>query len=96
MEQKEHVITLWIEGDLYEEVEQDLQNIFHDNGMKVTHTRIKSFPWNDVYHEIVWWITRRLTMDEWSKLDDAESEVLSKIAGDDNFIGTAGPIPFDE
>lgn len=93
---QEHVITIWVEGDLYEEVENDLQNIFHDNGMKITHTRIKTFPWKDIHHEIVWWITRKLTLKEWSDLDNKESDVLSEIAGEDNFMGTAGPIPFED
>lgn len=96
MEQKEHLIEVWVKGDLYEEVENDLQNIFHDNGMEIEQVNIKSFPWSDVYHEIKWWITRKLNLKEWSDLDDAETEAISKIVGEDNFMGSAGPIPFDE
>src|SRR5574338_344700 len=96
MAEQEHVITIWVEGELYEELEDDLKNIFHDNGMKVTYTKVRSFPWDDVYHEIVWWITRKLTMGEWEELDNREMDVLCEIAGEDNVIGTAGPIPFDD
>jgi hypothetical protein len=95
MEQKQHLIEVWVEGDLYEEVEADLQNIFHDNGMKVERVNIKSFPWSDVYHEITWWITRKLNLKEWSALDSAESKAIFKIVGD-NFQGISGPIPFDD
>lgn len=96
MDKKQHVVIVWVEGDLYEELEDDLQNIFHDNGMKAEHTEIKTFPWSDVYHEVTWWITRKLNLKEWSDLDDAESDVLSRIVGEDNFQGMAGPIPLDD
>lgn len=56
----------------------------------------KSHPDKDVYHEITWWITRQMTMEEWSALDDAMDEAFVKagFTGDD-YMGVAGPIPFD-
>jgi hypothetical protein len=56
---------------------------------------VTTFPWSDVYHEVRWWISKPLTIDEWGQLDDEESELLSKIVGD-HFSGTAGPMPFGE
>jgi len=94
--EKQTVVTFVIKGELYEEFDDDLKNILHDNHMEVEYVRIREYPWSDVYHEVIWWITRKLTMKEWSDLDDAESEAISKIVGEDNFIGTAGPIPFDD
>jgi len=87
----EHLVQLWIRSD------DDPSGIdwqaWLPKGLKVEHARTRTFPWNDVQHEITWWITRRLTLDEWGELDDAESEVLARIVGDEHFIGTAGPIP---
>lgn len=90
----EHLVQLWIRSD------DDPSGIDWEawlpKGLKVEHVRTRTFPWQDIQHEITWWITRRLTLDEWSELDDAESEVLARIVGDDNFIGTAGPVPNED
>lgn len=90
----EHLVQLWIRSD------DDPSGIdwqaWLPKSVQVEHVQTRSFPWQDVQHEITWWITRRLTLEEWSELDDAESEVLARIVGDDHFMGTAGPIPFPE
>lgn len=87
----EHLVQLWIRSD------DDPSGIdwqaWLPKSVRVEHVQTRSFPWQDVQHEITWWITRRLTLKEWSELDDAESEVLARIVGDDHFMGTAGPIP---
>jgi hypothetical protein len=87
----EHLVQLWIRSD------DDPSGIdwqaWLPKSVKVEHVQTRSFPWKDVQHEITWWITRRLTLDEWSELDNAESEVLARIVGEDHFMGTAGPIP---
>lgn len=87
----EHLVQLWIRSD------DDLSGIDWEawlpKGLKVEHVRTRTFPWGDIQHEITWWITRCLTLDEWCELVDAESEVLARIVGDDHFIGTAGPVP---
>jgi|SRR3970040_274571 len=93
-------VTLWVEGDIPENCDWDS---YLPEGVKLTENddnysnsyTAKTFPWENTYHEIKWWILRPLNMDEWIALDDAESEVLGKILGDD-FMGTAGPIPFDK
>jgi hypothetical protein len=83
-------VTFWVEGDVPSD---------HDwtqgvpKGCAIDSARVKQFPWSDVYHEVQWWITRPMTFDEWVDLDDRESAVLASILGDD-FMGTAGPIPF--
>ena len=93
---KQTVVTFVVNGGLYPEFQDDLENILHDNQTELEYVKIKEYPWKDIYHEVVWWITRRLTMKEWGQLDDAETEVICKIVGEDNFMGTAGPIPFDD
>ena len=62
-------------------------------------TRFKTFdevaeaePLDGVNHQIVWWIEREMTLEEWSRLDDLMSEALHAVVGD-NFSGYAGPIP---
>lgn len=52
----------------------------------------KSHPSADIHHEITWWITRPMTLEEWSRLDDLMDDVLAQVVGDD-FMGVAGPIP---
>ena len=87
----EHLVQLWIHSD------DDPSGIdwqaWLPKSAKVEHVQTRSFPWKEVQHEITWWITRRLTLEEWNDLDDAESEVLARIVGDEHFAGTAGPIP---
>src|SRR5579875_349832 len=87
----EHFVQLWIRSD------DDPSGIDWEawlpKGLKVEHVHTRTVPWQNIQHEITWWITRRLTLDEWSELDDAESEVLARIVGDGNFYGTAGPVP---
>jgi len=56
----------------------------------------KAHPSDDIYHEIVWWIQRQMTLDEWIKLDEAMTEAFQKAGLSDEFIGFAGPIPRDE
>lgn len=90
----EHCVVLWVEGDNNPE-EVDWVKICADNGFAATGERIRSFPWRDVYHEVIWWITRPMNIEEWSKMDDLESEALSSVVGD-HFMGTAGPIPLLE
>ena len=87
----EHLIQLWVSSDSDPE-DLDWQQLL-PSGFQLTHAQVKTFPWSDVEHEVVWWITRRLTTDEWNNLDNAESEVLARIVGDGNFQGMAGPIP---
>lgn len=90
----EHLVQLWIRSD------DDPSGIDWEarlpKGVQLEHVQTRTFPWQDVEHEITWWITRRLTIEEWNELDNAESDVLSRIVGDDDFAGTAGPIPFPE
>jgi hypothetical protein len=87
----EHLVQLWIRSD---DIPSGIDwQAWLPKGVQVEHVQTRSFPWKDVQHEITWWITRRLTLAEWSELDDAESEVLARIVGDDYFMGTAGPIP---
>ena len=65
-------------------------------------TRFKTFdeaaeklhPSKKIYHEITWWIEKKLTIDEWIKLDDEMSKILEDIVGD-KFMGVAGPIPLE-
>lgn len=87
----DHLVALWIRSD------DDPSGIdwqaWLPKGVRVEHVQTRSFPWSDVQHEITWWITRPLTFEEWNDLDNAESEVLARIVGDDYFAGTAGPIP---
>lgn len=88
----EHMVTLWLEGD------EDPAEINWDEkltGYNITAREIKSFPWNDVHHQVTWWITRPMTLAEWSKLDNLETKALSKVVGD-NFMGMAGPIPLGD
>jgi hypothetical protein len=87
----EHLVQLWIRSD------DDPSGIdwqaWLPKSVELEHVQTRSFPWRDVHHEITWWITRPLTLREWNDLDDAESEVLARIVGEDHFMGTAGPIP---
>lgn len=64
-------------------------------------TRFKTFneaaekmhPSAEIHHEITWWITRPMTLKEWSDLDDAMCEAFSKAGIEDEYMGVAGPIP---
>lgn len=89
----EHMVTLWLEGD--DDPDIAWEAFAKEHFFSVTHKTIRTFPWSDVHHEINWWITRRLTMEEWIKLDDVGSEAMESVLGDD-FMGTAGPIPFPD
>ena len=80
--EKQTVVTFVTKGELYEEFEDDLKNILHDNQVELEYVRIREYPWKDVYHEVIWWITRKLNLKEWSELDSVESEAISKIVGD--------------
>jgi hypothetical protein len=90
----EHLVQLWIRSD------DDPSGIdwsaWVPKGVKVEHAQTRTFPWQEIQHEITWWITRRLTPEEWNDLDNAEDEVLARIVGADHYIGTAGPIPFED
>lgn len=86
----DHLIALWVRSD-DDPTGIDWQELLPE-GITLAHAEVQTFPWRDVQHEIRWWITRRLTAEEWGKLDTAESEVLGRIVGD-HFAGTAGPIP---
>lgn len=88
----EHFIGLWVETD-EDPSELDIEGYLQDQGIKTNFKQVRTFPWSDVHHEITWWITRPLTIDEWIELDDEESNVLSRIVGNEHFMGTAGPIP---
>lgn len=51
----------------------------------------------EVNHEIIWYIEKRLTLQQWSDLDSAMVEAFEKVGIDmDGVIGIAGPIPFDD
>jgi len=91
----EHMVILWLSGE-GDTSTADWEKISFDNGFDLEHKSVKTYPWSDVHHEVTWWITRPLTIDEWCDLDAAESEVLSRIVGNDDFCGTAGPIPFSD
>lgn len=92
----ERLLQFWIESD------DDPSGIdwqaWMPKGIRVRQATVtvRTFPWNDIEHTITWWITRRLTLEEWNELDNTESEVLARIVGDGNFIGTAGPIPYPD
>jgi hypothetical protein len=90
----EHLVQLWIRSD--DDPSAVDWEAWLPESVNLEHVQTRTFPWSDVQHEINWWITRRLTPDEWNELDNAESEVLARIVGDDNFAGTAGPIPCAE
>lgn len=47
------------------------------------------------FHMITWYIDKPLTLKQWSELDDKMSDVLESFVGDE-FMGYAGPIPFDD
>jgi hypothetical protein len=50
----------------------------------------------DVHHEITWWISEPLTLQQWSDLDNAQFEAFESVGiNPDNVSGVAGPIPFD-
>lgn len=55
----------------------------------------KLHPNADVYHEITWWISRPMTLAEWIVLDDAMCDAFEKAGLEDEYMGVAGPIPFD-
>ena len=88
----DHLIAFWVRCD-EDPAKIDWQALL-PKGMTLDHADVQTFPWRDVQHQIAWWITRRLTAEEWGDLDNAESEVLGRIVGDD-FAGTAGPIPIE-
>jgi hypothetical protein len=87
----EHLISLWVRSD-HDPSGVDWQALL-PNGVELAHAEVRTFPSADVEHTIMWWITRRLTAEEWGELDDAESEVLARIVGEGFFQGTAGPVP---
>jgi hypothetical protein len=90
----EHLVQLWLQSDA------DPSNIDWGAWLPKTATlqqvEVRTFPWRGVEHEITWWITRRLTLKEWSDLDNSECQVLTRIVGAEHFAGTAGPVPEDE
>jgi hypothetical protein len=47
-------------------------------------------------HEIVWYIQKPLTLDQWIELDDKMWEVFEETGIGDETVGFAGPIPFPE
>ena len=55
----------------------------------------KGHPSDDIHHEITWWITRPMTLDEWIKLDDEMNKAFAVTFGEsfDGYMGIAGPIP---
>lgn len=87
----EHLVRLWVTAD------GDLSGVdwqaWLPRGITVTHADVVSFPWGEVEHVITWWITRRLSCEEWGELDNAADELLARIVGDGYFQGMAGPIP---
>lgn len=87
----EHLISLWVRSD-HDPSGVDWQ-AWLPKGVELAHAEVRTFPSADVEHTIMWWITRRLTADEWGELDDAESEVLVRIVGEGFFQGAAGPVP---
>lgn len=48
------------------------------------------------FHQIIWYIDKPLTLEQWSELDYKMSDVLEEVLGEDCFWGYAGPIPFNE
>jgi len=84
------MVQLWVRSDQNpEDVDWSKQL---PPGYELDSARVRSFPWADVHHEITWWITRPMTLQEWGELDNAENEVLYRIIGE-HYMGTAGPIP---
>jgi hypothetical protein len=65
---------------------------------KTLHDAVDDIPeGRGVYHEIIWYIERQLTLDEWIALDDAQGEAFEKVGISlDDVIGIAGPIPFSD
>lgn len=51
-------------------------------------TRVES-----VAHEIVYYIEKPVTLDQWAALDQGMSEVFDRVLGEASVIGIAGPIP---
>jgi len=53
----EHLVQLWIRAD------DDPSGIdwsaWVPKGVKAEYVQTRTFPWQDVQHEISWWITRR-------------------------------------
>jgi len=48
-------------------------------------------------HEIIYYIERPLTLDEWIALDEAQSDAFEKVGiSMEDVLGIAGPIPFPE
>jgi hypothetical protein len=86
------MVQIWFEAD-----DDDLSDFNWEHWLpvwfEIKGVNTRAFPWKDVQHEISWWITRRLSPGEWDALDNAESEVLTRIVGADHFQGVAGPIP---
>lgn len=75
----------------------DWSRVVQEQGFRIEDEAwVKTYPWSDVYHEVTWWITRPLTLGQWSALDDAETEAFKKVGIENNVVGTAGPIPFGE
>jgi hypothetical protein len=61
---------------------------------EVTEHLEKRYEDKGVYHEITWYLEKRLTLDEWAKLDDLQGQIFEDM--DIPFWGIAGPIPFNE
>jgi hypothetical protein len=48
-------------------------------------------------HEFIWYVTPRLTMEQWIKLDDEMGDAFERAGISlEDVVGVAGPIPFEE
>jgi hypothetical protein len=64
-------------------------------------TRFKTFdeaaakphPSDVIHHEIIWWITRPMTLKEWFALDEAMYDAFETAGLGGDQIGIAGPMP---
>ena len=50
-------------------------------------------------HEIVYWFHKRMTMDQWIRLDTLMEAAIDSALGDDvdafDVVGVAGPVPLE-
>jgi hypothetical protein len=93
MSEKQHLVALWLRGER-DPGEVDWEAVV-PAGLQAETVSVRTFPLAGVEHELIWWITRRLTPAEWEELGDAEAVVLRRIVGAGQFSGMAGPIPTD-
>jgi hypothetical protein len=87
----EHLVSLWVRSHT-DPSGIDWQAWF-PKGVEVAHAEVRTFPSADVEHTIMWWITRRLTAEEWGSSTTRSQKLLMRIVGEGCFQGAAGPAP---